>query len=45
LPGGAGARPVPLGIRATLLKPVGRLDLSLAIQRLLEERAALGSPQ
>ena len=40
LPGAAGARPGPLGFRATLLKPVSRLDLSLAIQRLLVERAA-----
>jgi PAS domain S-box-containing protein len=36
----AGSRPRPLGVRATLLKPVSRLDLSLAIQRLLAERAA-----
>jgi CheY-like chemotaxis protein len=34
-----GARTRPLGVRATLLKPVSRLDLSLAIQRLLAERA------
>jgi PAS domain S-box-containing protein len=34
-----GARPRPLGVRATLIKPVSRLDLSLAIQRLLAERA------
>lgn len=40
VPGAAGARPEPLGVRATLLKPVSRLDLSLAIQRLLAERAA-----
>jgi CheY-like chemotaxis protein len=39
-PGAAGARPGPLGVRATLLKPVSRLDLSLAIQRVLAERAA-----
>jgi PAS domain S-box-containing protein len=40
LPGAAGASPGPLGVRATLLKPVSRLDLSLAIQRLMVERAA-----
>jgi len=39
LPVAPGERPRPLGVRATLLKPVGRLDLSLAIQRLLAERA------
>ena len=39
-PVAAGARPGPLGVRATLLKPVSRLDLSLAIQRLLAERVA-----
>jgi CheY-like chemotaxis protein len=40
VPAAAGSRPRPLGIRATLLKPVSRLDLSLAIQRLLAERTA-----
>ena len=40
VPEAGGARPEPLGVRATLLKPVSRLDLSLAIQRLLVERAA-----
>jgi len=34
-------RPGPLGVRVTLLKPVSRLDLSLAIQRLLLERAVV----
>ena len=40
VPVAPGARPRPLGVRATLLKPISRLDLSLAIQRLLAERAA-----
>jgi PAS domain S-box-containing protein len=40
MPVAPGERPRPRGIRATLLKPVGRLDLSLAIQRLLAERTA-----
>lgn len=35
----AGERVAPVGIRATLIKPVSRLDLSLAIQRVLLERA------
>ena len=39
VPVAPGARPRPLGVRATLLKPISRLDLSLAIQRLLAERA------
>jgi PAS domain S-box-containing protein len=39
-PVAARARPGPLGIRTTLLKPVSRLDLSLSIHRLLMERAA-----
>ncbi len=40
VPAASSARPRPMGIRATLLKPVSRLDLSLAIQRLLAERTA-----
>ena len=40
VPVAPGTRPRPLGVRATLLKPISRLDLSLAIQRLLAERAA-----
>ncbi|MBP2670871.1 MAG: multi-sensor hybrid histidine kinase [candidate division NC10 bacterium] len=39
VPVAPGARTRPLGVSATLLKPVSRLDLSLAIQRLLAERA------
>jgi PAS domain S-box-containing protein len=39
------AKPRPLGVRATLLKPVSRLDLSLAIQRLLAKRPAPWSPR
>ena len=38
-------RPGPLGVRVTLLKPVSRLDLSLAIQRLLLERAVVRTHQ
>ena len=38
-------RPGPLGVRVTLLKPVSRLDLSLAIQRLLLKRAVVRTHQ